>query len=71
MVTFKYVSPKDTTTAIIQFDPYVSTLDLFNRSRYGVNDLIPVIFVVVTRFTKIYVELSHRYLRKTYLRPTY
>lgn len=49
--------------AIVEFNPYVSTLDKANKFRYQIDDLQILIAKVATRFSRIYIELTNEDLK--------
>lgn len=54
---------KDTSNVMVSFNPYVSVFDIYNRSRYGVDELVPLVEKVATRFKKIHVNLEREYVK--------
>ncbi len=47
---------QDTSNIVIEFNPYVSILDAYEQHRYTIDDLVPLVSLVATKFTKMYIQ---------------
>lgn len=55
---YDFTKIKDTSKIMVGFNPYVSVLDMYNYSRYGITELVPLFAKLATRFKKVHIQLG-------------